>query len=198
MVITAAGAASASGQVVQHYSFHGTVAEAVWHTSTSDTSTSTDITVARNQQGRRLFVYQFTATFDQSGTFVGAAYTTADVTSGVSLRIDASLSNASTSGQQLPATTCSYDADLNLVGCTATALYVEATWTGQGPVTRDVSTAHFHSDGLTSTYHERGAARDATAIAVLNDLRLTSEELEEAHLATATYGSLEVCIGSDC
>ena len=198
MVITAAGSASASEQVVQHYSFHGTVAEAVWDTRTPDTSTSTDITVARNQQGRRLFVYQFTDEFDQSGTFVGAAYTIADVTSGFALWIDASLSSASTSGQNLPATTCSYDADLNPVGCTASTLDVEATWTGQGPITRDESTAQFHSDGFTSTYHERGASRDATAIGVLNDLSLTSGDLEEAHLATATYGSLEVCIGSDC
>jgi hypothetical protein len=198
MVITAAGSARASEQVVQHYSFHGTVAEAVWDTSTPDTSTSTDITVARNQQGQGLFVYQFTATFDQSGTLVGAAYTTADVTSGFALRINASLSNASASGQNLPATTCSYDADLNPVGCTPSTLDLEATWTGQGPITRDESTAHFHSDGFTSTYHERGASRDATAIGVLNGLSLTSGDLEEAHLAKNTYGSVEVCIGSNC
>src|SRR5438552_1630998 len=53
-----AGSVSAADQTVQQYSFHGTVAEAVWSTSSATDSTSTDLTVSRTQQGRRLSIYQ--------------------------------------------------------------------------------------------------------------------------------------------
>ena len=93
VLVTAASAGSASAveHTIHQYSFHGTFAEAVWSTSSATSSTGTDVTASRTQQGRGLFVYQFTSTSDQDGNFSGAVYTIAAVTGGFSLSINPSL-----------------------------------------------------------------------------------------------------------
>jgi hypothetical protein len=102
------------------------------------------------------------------------------------------------SGQDLAATTCSYDAAGVLVGCTATTVDVEATWTGEGPVSRSTSTAHFHGDDFTSVYHDRGSIRQATATGMVDGLQLPAASLVDAHIGKDTNGSVEICVGDGC
>ena len=112
-----------------------------------------------------MFVDRFTENFDSKGNFTGASETIADVTSGFSFTIDsAKLNSASTSGSGLPATTCTYDANFDLIGCTDTSINVSASWTGQGPIAREASNDHFQFDGFKVSSHFNGTDRNATAI----------------------------------
>jgi hypothetical protein len=102
-VVAVAGPASAAPGQVTHFRFHGSFAEAEWFMSTDTSFTDTFINVSRAKQGSELFVDQFTANFDASGTFTGATDTFADVTSGFMFSIDsAKLSGASVNGSGLP------------------------------------------------------------------------------------------------
>jgi len=128
--------------------------------------------------------------------FAGATDTFADVTTGFAFTIDASkLSSASVSGSGLPATTCSYDADFNLIGCVDTTIDVDATWAGQGPIGRDTFAEHFKSDGFSFTDHFHGTSRDATASGTVGGLTLTSSDLEFADMGKANFGETDICIG---
>src|SRR6266851_5377001 len=140
-VLALAGPASAASGQVTRFSFHGTFADALWFTSSATS---------------------FTDNLDANGNFTGATDTSADVTSGFSFAIQKSLASASTSGSGLPATTCTFDANFNLIGCSATTIDVNATWTGQGPISRAVFNEHFKSDGFSVTDHFNGTDRAAT------------------------------------
>ncbi len=197
-VLALAGPASAaSGQVTQ-FRFHGTFAEAFWFTSSATSSTDTFVNVTKSMQGSELFVDQFTANFDANGNFTGATDTFADVTSGFSFAIDHALTSASTSGSGLPATTCTFDANFNLIGCSATTIDVNVTWTGQGPISRSVFNDHFKSDGFSETDHFNGTDRAATATGTIGGLTLGASELQFADLGTANSGTITVCIGTSC
>ena len=118
-----------------------------------------------------------------NGNFTGATDTFADVTTGFAFTIDATkLSSASVRGSALPATTCSYDADFNPIGCVETTIDVDATWAGQGPIGRDTFAEHFKSDGFSFTDHFHGTSRDATASGTLGGLTLTSSDIEFADM----------------
>jgi hypothetical protein len=197
-VLALAGPASAaSGQVTQ-FRFHGTFAEAFWFTSSATSSTDTFVNVSKSMQGSELFADQFTANFDANGNFTGATDTSADVTSGFSFAIKQSLASASLSGSGLPATTCTFDANFNLIGCSATTIDVNVTWTGQGPITRSVFNDHFKSDGFSANDHFNGTDRAATATGTMGGLTLTASELQFADLGTANSGTITICIGTSC
>jgi hypothetical protein len=188
---------AASGPVTQ-FKFHGTFADALWETSSATSFTDTFVSVSKSLQGSELFVDQFTANFDASGNFTGATDTSADVTSGFSFAIDKTLTSASTSGSGLPAMTCTFDANFNLIGCSATTIDVNVTWTGQGPISRGVFNDHFKSDGFSVTDHFNGTDRDATATGTVVGLTLSASELLFANLGTANAGTTFVCIGTSC
>jgi len=198
-VVAVAGPASAAPGQVTHFRFHGSFAEAEWFMSTDTSFTDTFINVSRAKQGSELFVDQFTANFDASGTFTGATDTFADVTSGFMFSIDsAKLSGASVNGSGLPATTCTYDADFNLIGCTDTTIDASATWTGQGPIARGTFNDHFKVDGFSVSDHFNGTDRDATATRSIGGLTLTASDLEFADLGTTNAGTTTLCIGNSC
>jgi hypothetical protein len=193
-VLALAGPASAaSGQVTQ-FKFHGTFAEAMWFTS-SDTSTADTSVHVSTEQGSVLIVDQFIADF-ANGTFTE---TFAEVTSGFSFAIDkALLGNASLSGSGVPATTCTFDRDFNLIGCSATTIDVNVTWTAQGPISRGVFNHHFKSDGFSEIDHFNGTDRDATATGTVGGLPLSASDLEFADLGTTNAAIITICIGTSC
>lgn len=197
-VLALAGPASAaSGQVTQ-VQFHGMFAAAIWVTSSATSVTVTDINVSKSNQGSELFVDQFTENLDANGNVTGATDTSADVTSGFSFTISQPLASASTSGSGLPATTCTFDANFNLIGCSPTTIDVAAAWTGQGPTLRFVFNQHFKIDGFSEIDHHNGTDRAATATGSIGGLTLTASELVFADLGTAHSGQITVCIGGSC
>jgi hypothetical protein len=135
---------------------------------------------------------------DGDGAFTGATLITADVRTGFVLSLNGSLSGASVSGNGVPATTCSYVGAGALHGCATATVDLDAVWVGHGAGSSAESTSHFHSDNFTSTYHERGFFREATATGMVDGLSLTDGSLLDAHLSKDTYGSVEVCVGSSC
>jgi len=199
-MLSCAGSASASPAQTFHFHFNGTFAEALWETSTATTITDTYINPARTSKGQQeLFLDQFTQTVDQNGAFQGATDTFADVTSGFSFTIDSSKFNtASVSGTNIPAQTCTYDANFDLIGCTDTTINASADWTGQGPLTQSVSSDHFHTHGFTASDHFSGKSRDATAAGTIGGLTLGTADLQFADLGKANSGSVIICIGTSC
>jgi hypothetical protein len=197
-VLALAGPASAaSGQVTQ-FRFHGTFADALWITSSATSYTYTSVNVSKFLHGSELIATQFTGNLDANGNFTGATLTSADVTSGFTFTISQPLASASTSGSALPTTTCTYDANFNLIGCSPSTIDVTAAWTGQGPISRGVFTDHFKSDGFSETDHFNGTDRAATATGTIGGLTLSAGDLDFADLGTAKSGTTIVCIGGSC
>jgi hypothetical protein len=196
--MSTAFASPASAATVFGESFHGTVAQAYWVTQIGTDTVNADVAVGRNRFGPILTVFDVTTHHDADGGFTGSSFVVVDVRTGFSLSIDASLSGARVSGSDLPGTTCSYDANDQLIGCSGSTIDVRARWTGVGPITHDVSTTHFHASGFTSAYHQNGRSRDATAVGTVDGVVLTHDDLVVATLAANTNGSVEVCTGSSC
>jgi hypothetical protein len=196
-VLAFAGPASAAPGQVTRFSFHGTFADAFWSTSSATSFTDTTLSVSKSMQGSELFVDQFTGNLDANGNFTGGTDTSADVTSGFSFAIQ-QLTSASVSGSGLPATTCTFDANFNVISCSATTIDVNAAWTGQGAITRSVFNDHFKSAGFSVNDHFNGTDRAATATGTVGGLTLSASELQFADLGTANSGTITVCIGNSC
>ncbi len=198
-VLALAGPASAAPGQVTQFRFHGTFADAFWFTSSATSFTDTTVNVSKSLQGSELIVDQFTGNLDKNGNFTGGTDTFADVTSGFSFAIQQSLlTSASVSGSGLPATTCTFDANFNLIGCSATTINVNVTWTGQGPISRAVFNDHFKSDGFSVNDHFNGTDRAATATGTVAGRTLSASELQFANLGTTNSGTITVCIGTSC
>ena len=186
-------AGAASGQVTQ-FRFHGTFADAFWSTS----STLTSLSVSKAKQGSELIVDQFIVNTDANGNITGATDTSADVTSGFSFAIHQPLASASTSASGLPATACTFDANLNLIGCSPTTIDLTATWTGQGPIVRGVTNSRFKIDGISETDHFNGTLRTATATGTVAGLTLNESESQASDLGVTNSAVISRCIGLSC
>ena len=196
MLTASVGTAGAAS--VQRYAFRGTVAQAYWVVEGATTVVHVDVAVSRNRLGRVLTVFETIDRYDPSGHFTGSSSVVADAHAGFTMSIDASLSSARASGDDVPATTCSYDANYQPLGCSPSTIDVTAQWTGIGPVDRSHSTAHFHSAGFTSVYHDNGSARDAIATGSVDNVALTRADLVTARLSADTNGFVEVCPAPSC
>lgn len=182
-----------------HFTAHGILAEADWFTSSATSFTETLINASRSKQGSLLFVDQFTGNRDANGNVTTYTDTSADVTTGFSFAIDkTALTSASTSGSGLPATTCTFDADFNEIGCSPMRIDVNATWTGQGPIGRSVGNLHFKIDGFSVISHSNGTSRDATATGTAGGLTLAAADLQFADLRNKHDSETTICIGNDC
>jgi len=190
-------AGAASGQVTQ-FRFHGTFADALWFTNSATSSTLTELDVAKAKQGSELIVDQFTVNTDVNGVITGATDTSADVTSGFSFAIHQPLASASTSASGLPATACTFDANLNLIGCSPTTIDLTATWTGQGPIVRGVTNSRFKIDGISETDHFNGTLRTATATGTVAGLTLNESESQASDLGVTNSAVISRCIGLSC
>jgi hypothetical protein len=173
------------------------VGGAVWRQGGPSFFTETFVNVTKMPNGQQLSVGQITENYDSEGAFAGAVGTSTRVTTGFSYTIDASqLSNASASGSDLPATTCTYDTNYDLIGCVDSTIDVNVSWTGQGELIRGNSHHHDRTGGIVVTAHLQGVFRDATASGVVGDITLTSGDLFFADISRVVSGETVICI--DC
>ena len=197
-VLALAGPASAAPGQVTHFRFSGTFADALWSTSSATSSTVASVDASKSIQGSRLVVDEVTDNHDASGNFTGGTETLADVASGFSFTLRQPLASASLSGSGLPATTCTFDANFNTIGCSATTIDVSVTWTGQGAITRGRFNEHFKNGGFSEIDHFSGTNRHAVATGTVGGLTLSASELQFADLATLKSGTVTICIGNSC
>lgn len=188
-VLSLAGPASAAPGHVRHFRFHGAFADATWFISNSATSfTETFINVSKAKQGSALVVDQLTGNLDAEGNFTGGTLTVVHATSGFSFAIHGS---ASASGSGLPTETCTVDTEFNTECTSAPPTDVNATWTGQGPITRGVSNQHSKTGRCGEIFHSNGTIRGATADATVGGLtppgELTSAELGTVKEAVISF-----------
>jgi hypothetical protein len=199
LALALAGPASAAPGQVTHVRFSGKSAEAFWETATATGVTDTSVNASTSKHASRLFVVRLTSHFGANPRrFTGATETIANVTRGFSFTLRHSLASASLSGSGLPATTCTYDAHFNPTGCRATTIHVTVTWTGHGPISRDVSTDHCKSDGFRVHSHFNGTFRDATANGTVAGHPVSASQLQFADLSITKAGYTTVGIGSGC
>jgi hypothetical protein len=154
--------------------------------------------VAASRQGPELFVDQLTFDLDANGDITGATDTQADVTSAFSFGLRQPLASASLSGSGLPAKTCTFDANFGLISCSDTTIDATATWTGQGPISREVTNQRFKSGGFGETLHFNGTSRAATATGTIGGLTLTASDPQFTSLSTTKSGLIAICIGTSC
>lgn len=198
----AAPASAASGQVT-HTRFRGNVAEAAWFKRTATGFTATSVAVVKTNQGSQLFADVFRGVL-KDGQFVGGTDTTLRgpgranfLTSGFTFHIGVpKLDAASVSGSGLPARRCTVNANGESSHCRRTTLTLNVKWTGQGPITRSVSTFHMKTAGFSLSSHFNGTDRAATATGTVNGRTL--RRLEFAHLSIAKSADIKRCIGNAC
>jgi hypothetical protein len=197
--LAVAGPASpASAQTVRNFgTSRAATAMAVWGTSSATSFAETTVVVSKSRQGSELFIDQFTGKSDANGNFTYTD-TLADVTSGFSFAIDQKLTTASLSGSGLPGSTCTFDANGNQIGCSATTIDAAADWTGQGPISRSQFTFHGSKPGFNELIRDRGTMRDATATGTVDGLTLPTSDLASASIGTDDSVDLAICIGKTC
>lgn len=197
----ASAALAQAAQVTQvtHVRFSGNFASAYWLTNSATSDVSTYIDVSQSTQGSQLFVNQNISHLDANGNYAGETDTFTDgVTSGFSFTFAPSLASASLSASGLPATTCTYDANGNEIGCSATIIDVNVSWTGQGPITHSVFNHHVKSAEFSETDHSTGTERDATPTGTVAGFTPSAAGLQFAGLEIAKSGTITVCTGSSC
>jgi hypothetical protein len=196
LVALAGGSSTAAAAPAEtlHFQFNGSFAEALWETQTSTSFTDTFVFAQQDRQGATfLFLDQFTANFDKKGNFTGATDVFGEADSGVSFSIGKSLSSA-TASATVPVTSCSYDADFNLIGCSdAGTIDVSAGWTGEGPIARGTFNDNFQQDGFHEVDHFTGTNRQATANVTVDGTSLGTGDLLFADLGTAVSGTVIIC-----
>jgi hypothetical protein len=186
-------AGAAPGQSL-HFSFNGSFAEALWETQTPTSTTDTFVFAQQPKHGAALLDLDvFTANFDAGGNFIGATDVFGEADSGVSFSSSNSLASAAASAA-VPVTSCSYDADFNLIGCSdAGTLDVSANWTGEGPIARGTFINNFHQDGFHEVDHFTGTDRQATATSTVGGTSLGTGDLLFADLGTSVSGTVIIC-----
>jgi hypothetical protein len=198
-VLALAGPASAAPGQVTQFRFHGTFTDAFWFTSSATSFTDNFVNVSTSKQGSELIVDHFVGNLDASGNFTGGTDTSADVTTGFSFAIDkAQLTSASVSGSGLSATTCTVDANGNVISCSPATIDVTVVWTGQGPISRAVVNQHVKSAGFSVTDHFNGTDRAATAAGTVAGSSVSASELQFADLGSTNSGTITRCIGLSC
>jgi hypothetical protein len=186
-------AVAAPGQAF-HTQLGGTFAEAAWETQTTNSITDTFVTAGHNLHGATfLFFDEAIQTFDNSGNFTGITIVSGETDSGVSFSVDNPLLSAAASAAGVPATSCSYDANFNLIGCVDETVDVSASWTGQGPIARGTFNSNYRVDGFHEVDHFTGSDRQATATATVGGTSLGTGDLAFADIGTAKSGTLTVC-----
>jgi hypothetical protein len=180
----------------------GTVAGAWWHTSSATQAVDTFVeAVSQTGQPTGLYAEELSDLFDADGNFIGHVETISALpaTSGFTYTFDKNrLTSAAVTASGLPATTCSYDATYNLIGCSDTVMDVQVTWTGLDPLERGVFVDHFRSGSFFETDHTIGLARDATASGAINGLGLTAADQTYGRLNASTGGQIIICGGMGC
>lgn len=204
VLFVAAPASAATGQVT-HIRASGTFAEADWFSTTKTGFTSAGVFMVKTKQGPELSVGVLRGKLE-NGQFVGGTVTSVRgpggkgfVTTGFALAIAVpKLASASVSGSDLPARTCTIDAQGNQTGCRRSTLSLGVRWTGHGPITRTVANFRMKTAGFSMSSHSVGTTRAATAAGTVAGLTLTARQLEFAELGIAKSVEVKRCIGNAC
>jgi hypothetical protein len=185
-------AAAAPGDTV-HIRLNRSFAQALWVTQTSNSTTEPYVFAERDRRGATtLYFDEFTRYFDASGAFTGSTDVSGTADSGVVFSAHA-LSSV-TASATVPVTSCSYGADFNLIACVdAGTRDVSARWTGEGPITRGVTTSNFNEDGVHQISHINGADRHGTATATVDGTGFGSADLLYGYLGRAVAGYVTIC-----
>lgn len=195
ILATALPASAAPGQVI-HEHFNGEFAEALWFTSTPASDTSTYVRASQSGRAGSLVAEQVIQSYDAQHNITGATDTVAEVSGGYTFSIDAvNLDTASVNGA-VPATTCTFNANFELIGCEPGTLSLDVTWTGQGVITHSTSSSHIRAGALSFTDHLNGTSRDGTATGTAGGVTLVTSEY--AVLGQAVSGSTFLCVGNSC
>lgn len=195
-VLSLGAPASAAAAQVEHFSFHGSFAEADWSIGSAAGFTDTLINASTSTKGSQLVVRQISGTVDPNGNFAGGTETVVDITTGFSFAIDVpKLTSATVTASDAPGTTCTVDAQFNKTGCSDVSIDLSASWTGQGPISRGVSNSHYKQGVVSITDHFSGTGREATATGHIGDLTLAASDMQFANLGTATSGTTKICFG---
>lgn len=198
LVFTAGSASAAPHQVLQDH-FNGTFAEAFWFNSTPSRDAGLYIRVSQAKSSNSLVVEETTQTRDAQGNVTGTTETVAEVTSGYSFSIDATkLTTASITASGIPVTTCTYDENFALIGCSPSVIDAGATWTGQGLITRNTSNSRVRAGEFSVNEHLNGTNRDGTATALANGITFSTSDSQFAILGNAVSGTTTLCIGGTC
>jgi hypothetical protein len=174
--------------------FHGKIAEAGWEQDTATSSTFVTVDASSNET----FLEVFQAHFDAQGNFTGAVDTTADVTSGFNLSIAKAYGSAHLSGSGLAAQQCTFDSNDDLIGCTATTMDVNVSWTATDALQHGVSNDHFSGDGFSFSDHFNGAFRDADASGTVGGVSVGPSSQEFGDLGRTNSSSIFRCLGKSC
>ncbi len=194
MALSAGPAVAAA--TITHIAFHGRSAEALWRLGDASSFTETYLNVTKMPTGQELSVGQVTENYDSEGAFTGAVGTSTRVTAGFSFTIDASqLSSAQVTASDLPATTCNYDTNYDLIGCVDSTIDVDVSWTATGEATRGILHEHVRNGGIMVTVHLEGTFREATASGVVGGISQTVNDLVFADLSRVVSGETDICIG---
>jgi hypothetical protein len=192
LLVGSSTAAASPGDTV-HIRLNRSFAQALWETHTSNSSTEPYVFAERDRQGATtLYFDEFTRYFDDNGNFAGSTDVSGQADTGVSFSAE-SLSSV-TASATVPVTSCSYDADFNLIACVdAGTRHVSAHWTGEGPISRGTTTTNFNEDGVHQISHVVGADRQAIATATVDGSSLGAGALLFAYLGTAVSGYVTIC-----
>jgi hypothetical protein len=197
LVALAGGGGTAVAAQGQTFRIHmnGSFAEALWETQQITTITDTFVYAESDLHGGTfLFLDKFTAAYDLgNGNFTGATEVVGEADSGVSFSSDAAQLSSAAASADVPATSCSYDANFNLAGCIDVTVDVSGSWTGQGPIARGTFNQNFRVDGFHEVDRFRGTDRQATATATVGGIGLGTGDLVFADLGTAKSGSIVIC-----
>lgn len=195
-----AGTSRAAPGAVQHFRFHGAVAEAAWARTVGTDFVGAYVQVAEAKDASELVAEQFHERYDEHGTFLGATIIHAAVPSGYAFVIHkARLDSASVTGNELPATRCRFDANMNPIGeCTHTTMSLTAAWAGEGLIARAVTNDRRRYHGFSVAMHANGTERNATATGTVNGVPLADTDFLFAGLSTNNYGTATICLHAPC
>lgn len=180
---------------VTHYEFHGTSAGGVWHAyeTTGDTTTYiyTDLTVNKAPEGLQLYVNHYVMTYSPDGdtysTMMGSA------TSGFTFTIDPTLQSAHVSGT-IPVTISDQMpySPIQQQGSIETTINLNMTWTGQGPIDRDVYVFKDSFGGVKTIWHSTGTYRGATASGNVGDYMINASSDGQAAMTRTNSGQVAI------
>jgi len=178
-----ASAAPALGETSTDFGF----ADATWSANSATGFTETVIQVSGGGNNF-LLVERTTVTQDENGNMIGTQ-TSVRAPSGFTFTIDAvKLATANLSADGLPATTCNFDSNGQQIGdCTTAPITLNVTWTGEGLVSRAVSSSHFTGHGIKIFIHENSTQRTSTATGTLDGSQLRADELRSADLGNTHH-----------
>ncbi|HET6847955.1 MAG TPA: hypothetical protein VFH74_03790 [Gaiellales bacterium] len=188
------GSGSAATGQVTHVRLRGDFAEAMWTTGSGRLVTQWLV----NAEFGDLSVDEYVIQIGPSGEFMGATDTTAEVTSGFSFTRSGRFASAELSAHNLPAQTCTLDANGGVTGCRSSTISAVVSWSGTGAIVKQVAHDRSRYGQFTKNSHLNLVGRLATATGTVGGTQLSEAALDDAALGYAKAGELDLCVHNSC